>query len=389
MAREYKDKFTLDGRVRPVLGVSPTKVKAVEALLERHLRGDAIASATLKEALTSSDAAFNFAHLATLNFLPNYDVAERQWKKIAGTRPVPDFKPVTLYSLNRSWTDGNGASNVLSANGVHGGAPTIPEGQPYPYAYISGDVQQAAGVTKKGFKTDWTLEARINDGINSLDSLPAEMLQVSLDTEEEEVFGALTTQTPVGSALAGGLVPTGATVVPNAKFSRDAIIRAMIEVSARQINNTNIQVAGGWNLLVPIGQALFVNYVLNQTLQSFETNGTAGSVPNFLYQINGGYNPLASVDVIETAWVTGDAWYLMPKPGATKRPVLERLSLRGYETPQLFVENMTGSYVGGGAVSPFEGSFTNDTITLKLRQFGGGIVWDNGAAIVKSSGAGV
>lgn len=381
MKREYKDKFTLDGRVRPVLGVSQTKVKAVGELLERHLRGDAIASATLKEAMTSSDAAFNFAHLATLNFLPNYDDAERQWSKIAGTRSVPDFKPVTLYSLSKSWTDGNGDSQVLSS---HGGAPTIPEGNIYPYAYIAGDVAMGASVTKKGFKTDWTLEARINDGMNSLDSLPSEMLQVSLDTEEEEVFGALTTQVPVGSALAGGTVPTGATVPANAPFSRDAVIRAMIEVTERKINGRNIQVNGGFNLLVPVGKAIFVNFVLNQTLATIQTNGT----PNYLYQINGGYDPLAGLDVVETEWLTGDAWILMPKPGATRRPVLERLTLRGYETPQLFVENMTGSYIGGGAVSPFEGSFTNDTITLKLRQFGGGVVWDNGAAIVKSSGAG-
>lgn len=379
--RVYEDGFTLDGRVKLVPGVSKAKVKAVQELMKKHLAGDIIASATLREALTSSDAAFNFAHLATLNFLPNYDEAERQWNKLAGTRPVSDFKPVTLYSLQRSWTDGNGDSQVL---GAHGEAPTIPEGTPYPYAYIAGDVQMGASVTKKGFKTDWTLEARINDGLGSLDSLPSEMLQVSLDTEEAEVFGALTTQVGGGSALAGGEVPTGATVPANAQFSRDALIRAMIEVSERTINGRKIRVNGGWNLIVPVGQAMFVNFVLQQTLLSYQTSGT----PNFLYQINGGYNPLASVDVVESEWVTGDAWYLMPKPGATRRPVLERLTLRGYESPQLFVENMTGSYVGGGAVSPFEGSFTNDTITLKLRQFGGGVVWDGGKAIVKSTGAG-
>ena len=383
--RVYDDLFTLDGRVKPVPGVSKTKVQAVKELLKKHLAGDGIASATLKEVLTSSDAAFNFAHLATLNFLPNYDEAPRQWSTIAGTRSVSDFKPVTLYSLQKAWTDGNGDPQVLGTVGSHGEAPTIPEGTPYPYAYIAGDVQQSASVTKKGFKTDWTLEARINDGLNSLDSLPSEMLQVSLDTEEAEVFGALTTQVGGGSALAGGLVPTGATVPANAAFGRDALIRAMIEVSERTINGRKIQVNGGWNLLIPVGQALFVNYVLQQTLAAVETNGT----PNYLYQINGGYNPLASITPVETEWVTGSAWYLVPKKGATKRPVIERLTLRGYESPQLFVENLVGNYVGGGAVSPFEGSFANDTITLKLRQFGGGVVWDAGKAIVKSTGLGV
>src|SRR5690242_13252467 len=100
--KDYKNKFTLDGRLRPGLGVSERKVAAVRDLVERHLAGDFRASATLMEALTTSDAPFNLAYLATLNFVDNFDEADRSWSEIAGTREVPDFKPVTLYSLNRS-----------------------------------------------------------------------------------------------------------------------------------------------------------------------------------------------------------------------------------------------------------------------------------------------
>lgn len=377
--RTYKNPFTLDGRVKPRVGVNQTKVKAVQELTERHLQGDRIATAQLLEVLTTSDAIFNFSHLTNLNFVPQYDEAERQWRKVAGTRTVDDLKPVSLYSLQASWTDGDGESNVL---GAHGEAPTIPEATPYPYAYIAGEVNQGAKISKKGFKTDWTLEARINDGMRALDDLPSQMLEVSLDTEESEVFGAL-----IGGAtvtLAGGPVPTGATVLPNAAFSRDAIIRAMMELGERTIGGRKIKVNGGYNLIVPVGQAIFVNFVLNQTLNEIQT----GTNPQFVYQVNGGYNPLASVDVIESEWVTGTKWYLMPKPGATRRPVLERLSLRGFETPQLFVEDVAGLYIGGGKVSPFEGSFDNDSITLKLRQFGGGVVWDGGQSIVYSEGDG-
>lgn len=376
--RTYKNPFTLDGRVKPRVGVSQTKVKAVQELTERHLAGDRIASAQLLEVLTTSDAIFNFAHLTNLNFLPNYDEAERNWRTVAGTRTVDDLKPVSLYSLQASWTDGDGESNVLSA---HGAAPTIPEATPYPYAYIKGEVNQGAKVSKKGFKTDWTLEARINDGLRALDDLPQAMLDVALDTEEEEVWGALTGATIPN--LAGGPVPTGATVAANAPFSRDAVIRAVIELSERTILGRKIGTVSGFNLVVPVGQALFVNFVLNQTLTEIQN----GTTPLFVYQVNG-YNPLANVTVVESEWVTGTEWYLIPKPGSTRRPVLERLSLRGFEAPQLFVENVAGLYVGGGQASPFEGSFDNDSITLKLRQFGGGVVWDGGQAIVYSEGDG-
>ena len=106
---------------------------------------------------------------------------------------------------------------------------------------------------------------------------------------------------------------------------------------------------------------------------------------NLIMNINGA-NPLGAVTVIEAEQLSGSEWFLLPKPGATRRPVLERLNLRGYLTPQLFVDNHVGSAIGGGAISPFEGSFEADVITLKLRQFGGGVVWDAGKAIVYSNG---
>lgn len=380
--RTYKDGFTLDGRLRPGLGVSKTKVAAVQSLLERHNRGDDIATATLKEALTTSDAVFNLAYLANLNFLPEYDKAPRNWRTIATTRTAPDLRPITLWSMERKWTnDGEEDANVLNE---HGAAPVVPEGSPYPYAYMSQQsTPQAARVVKRGFKTDWTLESRINDNLGVLDRLPQDMLEVSLDTEEADVWGALVNQVAAygESALEGGNVPNSVDpVLPNAPFSRDALIRAIMELSEREINGRKIQVSGGYNLIVPVGQKVFVEFQLNQSWVSVQDG-------NYTMSING-YNPLAGITVVESEWVTGTEWYLMPKPGNTRRPVLERLNLRGYIDPQLFVANHQGVFIGGSAVSPFEGSFDADVITLKLRQFGGGVVWDQGKAVVYSDGTG-
>lgn len=378
MAKTYKNPITADGRVHKHPSVTPAKLNAVKELLEQHREGSRVATAKLQEVLSTSDAIFNFAHITTLNFLPNYDEAPRVWTQIAGTRTVSDFNPVRLWTLAWDDTDGDGNSQVL---GAHGEAPTVPEGSAYPYVYVTGQTEQSGKLTKKGFKTDWTLESRINDGMGVIDELPRMMVEASLDTEESEVMTPLSA---AGVALAGGTVPTGATVAANAPLSRDALIRAQIELAERTINGRKIQVRGGMNLLVPIGQGIYANFILNQMLTGFEK----GSDPAWIYQINGGYNPLANISVVETEWLTGTAWQLVPKPGTTRRPVVERLELRGYQTPQLFVENVTGNYLGGGAASPFEGSFDNDSITLKLRMFGGGIVFDEGKAIVKSSGAG-
>lgn len=385
MAKKYKNTFTLDGRLKPGAFVTEAKVRKVKDLFERHLSGDRVASATLQEALTTSDAIFSFAYLTNANFIPDYDEAPRTWTQVAGTRTADNLKPLTLYSLTFNWTDGDGDSGVVENVGGRNVAPVVPEGTAYPYAYIAGQTSQGAGAVKRGFKTDWTLESRINDGLGAIENLGPEMLKVSLDTEEADVYGALTTQVGAGSALAGGTVPTGATVPANAPFSRDALIRALIEAAEREINGRKVGTASGYNLVVPVGQALYVNFVLNTALgQIREVDGS----DTFVYSVNG-YNPLAGVSVVESEFVTGSEWYLVPKPGSLRRPVLERVTVRGFETPTLLVEANGGQVVSGSTSSVSEfASFTSDVITLKLRQFGGGVVWDGGAAIVYSNGTG-
>ncbi len=374
----YKNPLTADGRLQKHPLVTAEKVKKVKNLTEAHLLGSKRATAELEEALTTSDLIFSFVQLANMNFLPQYDEAPRVWKQIAGVRTTPTLEKIRLYDMVWDDTDGNGKSNVL---GAHGEAPTIPEGSAYPYVYVTTLADQSGSLTKKGFKTDWTLESRINDGMGMIDALPEMMRNAALDTEESEV---MTPFIAAGTALIGGPVPTGATVAPNAPLSRDALIRAQIELSERTVNGRKIVVNGGYNLLVPAGQGIFANFILNQTLTGFER----GTDPNWIYQINGSYNPLANIAVIETDWLSGSAWKLAPKPGATRRPTIDRLELRGYTTPQLFVENAAGLILGGGQASPNEGSFANDSITLKLRQFGGGIVYDGGVNILNSNGTG-
>lgn len=365
--RTYTDEFTLDGRVKPAAGVTKAKVAAVRSLVEATLSGDRQAKGRLEEAMTTSDAIFSFGHLVNVNVLPQFERAERTWTSIAGVRSVSDFRKPVLYSMSADWSDG-----VLGSGTPNHVAPVVPETAPYPYSYMSGEESATAGVVKRGFKTDFSFERFIDDAVGFIAALPQEMLRVALDTEEYEVYSALIAGAGAGQQVDGGPVPTGGTAVTaNPVLSRDALIRAQIELSQRQVGGRQVRINGGYNLIVPVGQALFVNFILNQTLGAIET----GTDPAFVYQVNGGYNPLANITVIESEYVTGQSWYLVPKPGTTARPVLERLQLIGHESPELRVENATGNYVGGGAVSPFEGSFSNDTATFRLRQIGNGTLW--------------
>jgi hypothetical protein len=374
--------FTLGGKLKAQPGVTEEKVDALRQLVEETMAGNRQARGAFEEAMVSTDAVYNLAYLTELNVLADFpDFENRNWSSIATTRTVSDFRPVTLFSLRPDW----------SANGTLGDgdpvfvAPRIPEGAVYPYAYMEQESsQQVGGIIKRGFKTGFTFESFINDSVGFLQALPQHMQGIALDTDEWEVFNALLTGVTSAEQLDGGEVPfgeTGETVLPNAPISRNALVRAMIEIGAREINDRKIVVSGGWTLLIPAGQRMWVEYILNNVVGPI---GYEDGSANFL--ING-YNPLSGIEIVESEFITGTNWFLIPKANQARRPVLELLRLVGHETPELRVQGNTGTYEGGGAVSPFEGNFDNDTADFRLRMFTKGILWTK-ELVVWSNGTG-
>jgi len=384
MAKEYVNEFTLDGRLKPPVGVTEEKVEALRDLVDETMSGSRAAKGTLEEAMVSTDAVFNLAYLTELNVLGDFDDFEnRNWSKIATTRPVSDFRNVTLYSLRPDWS----AGGTLGAGEPVFVAPRIPEGANYPYAYLEQETnQQVGGIVKRGFKTGFTFESFINDAVGFLQALPESMRMISEDTDEYEVFSALIAGGDATNDLVGGPIPYGettATVLPNAPISRNALIRAMIELSERTINDRKIVVSGGWSLVIPAGQRMWVEYLLNVVSGP---NGFDRPSDGAQFTING-YNPLAGIELIESEFVgTGD-WYLLPKSNQARRPVLELLRLVGHDVPELRVQGNTGTYVGGGNIDPFEGSFDNDSADFRLRMFTKGILWTK-QLVVWSNGTG-
>lgn len=379
--KQYKNPLTLDGKLKLQMGVTPAKVAKVKELAEATMNGDRVAKGVLEESISTSDAIFNYAALVNANVVPDFDRAERTRGQIAGTRTVSDFRAPTLYSLVPEYTPG-----VLGSGTPAHILPVVPEGTAYPYANLEGEVFQMAGIRKRGVKISFTFEAWINDSLGALQAIPESFRRLALDTEEYEVYSTLVTGVGDDQQVDGGTVPTGATVLPNPVLSRDALIRALIELSNREINGRQVQLGGTYNLIVAKGQGLYANFMLNQTLGQLNTNPASGT-PEYVYTING-YNPLAGITVIESEYVTGANWYLVPSVGSTGgRPVLELLRLAGHELPELRVNNATGSYVGGGAISPFEGSFDNDATDFRVRGIGRAILWTP-ALVIWSDGSG-
>ncbi len=369
---DIQDLFTLNGKVKPVTGVTEEKATAASELIDRVMTGDRIAKGILEEAITSTDAIFNVAHVAQVQLLQDFpDDTERNWSSIATTNTVSDFRPATLYSIRPDWS----AGGTLGSGEPVWVAPKVPEAANYPYAYLEQEVnQQAGGIVKRGFKTGFTFEAFINDSVGFIQSLPTSMTDIALDTEEWEVFSALINGVGDDQQLEGGPVPMADetfTVAPNAPISRMAVGRAMIEIANREINGRKVVLSGGFSLIIPSGQRFWVEQLLYSVVGPV-------SVTDGPYEFNvQGYNPLSpgALEIIESEFIPDDAWYLLPKQNSARRPVLQLLRLLGHETPELRVQGNTGTYVGGGAVSPFEGSFDNDTADFRLRMFSKGQLW--------------
>lgn len=367
---EFQDDFTLDGRIKPAnRNVTRRKVEAADALLTKAMRGDKIAQGQLSEAFSTSDLPFSVAHLITAVTIPQFDAAERTWASVAGTRTVNDFGPVRLQSLYSS----------LTGSGVHenGGLVRVPESTPYPHITVTGQEAFYAKLAKAGARMTWSWESNVNDVAGFFEQIPTELLQLALDTEEREVYEALVNGTT--NELASQTLPDGTVVPANAPISPEAIWAALIQLQNVEVNGRKVGRASGYNVVVPAGTKDFIEYALNRTIISVQ-DGLVTYGP-------GDMSALSNISIVETSFLTGTQWIVLPKPNAIRRPVLELLRLRGYEQPELRVQANAGNYVGGGVVSPFEGDFEADEIAMRVRFVAGGVLWSTDYSVI-SDGTG-
>lgn len=379
MSKTYANPFTLDGRLPFGPGVSQKKIEAAKTLVERALSGDRIAEGMIREALVStSDFALNFAQLVNATVLPDLDEVERVSSQIAGVRRVTDFRDNYLYGLARSWRPGVVGDGQEDEPLDH--LPTVPEGTPYPEAIFAGELIQGSSARKAGIRTGITWEAIVNDTLGLIQAIPGVFRNLALNTVERDVFRTLIDGATGAQAFAGGTSIDGTVVGANAPLSRAALDVAITQLQNAVRDQYQDRVAGGYRLVVGVGQGRQANFLINNlTLDSIRDG-------NLVLNVSGA-NPLAGIEVVESVYVEGTDWYLIPTPGTTQRPVLDRLVLIGHEEAELRVHNLTGNYLGGSSVPPFEGSFDADTADWRVRLVSGAVLWSP-YAVVWSTGQG-
>ena len=165
-------------------------------------------------------------------------------------------------------------------------------------------------------------------------------------------------------------------VAADPKLSPLGVIAAAMDIESREVNGRKIGTISAYNLFVPVGQKRLFEYQLAQWGRVISVQDGALTLgPDSEIQAL-----FPNVDVRETDRLTGTAWKLIPKPGATKgRPVLDILKLRGYEVPQLRVQNDGGGFIGGGEdkIGPWRISIVDDTAALRYRFIVGSALYDD------------
>lgn len=381
------------GRLEVHPFVTEAKVREMSSLIDvaNSASMDApYARVRLAQSLSTSDAVFSLAQLINLKNLPDYDVADENnnWRKIASVETVDNFKPQTFYTLRANFSNLQyGKDNADNAYV----SPKVAEGDTYQYAYGYTEESIQASIHKRGFKFGVTLEDIINDPTQRIRRIPADMLQIALDTDDFLVFRALqdgAAAAPARQQQAGNAIVGGGAIPKNSPFTAEAARLALQQVSVRTVTVNNevrrVGLAAQYYIVTALGNGDAIQAELdraNSIIQVVNGQVTYGPpTTGLLGRIAG---------VIESEWITSTtAWYLVPAAGTTRRPSLVKLQLTGRTAPEVLVNNFTGTPISGISGSAFElCHFDNDTVDLKLRQFTNSAMITNDQ-LVWSSGLG-
>lgn len=351
--------------------------------LAEALAGDRLAQARLKEAITSDQLAPMFVTAANVRFQEYFASYNTLWGNIATKELLTDFRPASLLSLKDDTTtvpiDNGGYKHPV------GTLPHVPELTPYPT--MSYQAEGAFITTAKhGARIQFSFESFINDEWNVIARFPKDAATLAARTEDLlvllQIFDPVTKSlradvfndanktkadfTGIPDEFTGGTGAGGVGGVKNAALSFDAIVSARYQALAT--------VRDGHSTYVPEGFVLVTSPALAEVAKSYTLINEIRTQVGKRTEIKA--NPLKGLDVLSSDLISvvgGEkAWVLLPKGGrANGKTVLAKTGMLGREAPELRIHNKTGQMLGGGDVNPYEGSFDNDDIEIRIRQIAG------------------
>ena len=319
--------------------------KVVEAglLLKRAEAGNITAIATLQEAFSTSDFPVLLGQGLQATAITAYKDTPKEFEDVVFDTTVPDFNRRRLVDL---W----GADEF----------ERVREGEEYKGG-VKKETSLEHGLGKYGKVAKVTWELFLDRRFSDIADFPRDLAQ-----------GAIKTQ---NSAVADLLVKNGVwnqdffKSVSTLPLTADNLQKAINELAIREnhrdelVDVSNLYLVHGPALRSQV-QALLVH------LEKVEITDTSGTKTVKQVQDNPFRNvvkPLESRSVGKRLGTgSGTAWALIQGKGSDL-PSIIRTNLAGHPEVDIRVENAQGQSLGGGALSPTDGSFKDDTISYRGR----------------------
>jgi hypothetical protein len=326
----------------------------------------------LLEAFTTSD--FQWAAFVVLDreTIAQYQEIQTTSDRWVDTTTVRDFRPKRLTDFTQS------------------GFTLEPVGElaPYPMQDRKGGFEQSISVAKYGRRYALSWESMINDQLDELADLPNALATAAREAEQFKRLSLLlnfnaVTQTGSGPNTGffknytgsfsstnpfAGVNTTPATV----PLTYDNLRAALDAIKQRKnpFNGRPIVLPGRFQLIVPPELEMTARAILAIEYREVTVGGVMTRLGNEVAPM---------VDLVVEPWLTmldkgakaATTWYLLPPTGSNFKALMFA-KLRGHETPEMRVRADTGNSVGGGALSPQDGSFDIDDIQYRVRSVFGG-----------------
>ena len=389
MAKTLLEQVTREGKVQAYSPkLNDAKLIAADQILAGIAEGSNAAIGQFKEHLgarygeaittTGDDFVHAFAQLAQFDIINEWEAAERTWSDAIDTEEVSSFETPQSYSINAV---SEGFRRPNEANKPDHVVPKVPEGSPYPHFVFKGEAAKSGRILKAGGRYDLTFEKIVSDVAGLVPSIPKLITESLLEREEYDAWNGLVQfiDVPTNHLVADETLD-GRTTVTDAPIGYASLAAALKQARQRVVGGQKVKVRA-YNLIVPTGEREVAEWYLN-TFKMTGVEETEGATTRTFSVA--GYNPLAGIQgVVETDYLTGSQWALIPAKGAVRgAQKFYRLGrLRGHIGPELRLQNVTGQYLGGGNVAPFEGSFETDSAAFRGRIIEGGLGWNNQFAV--------
>ena len=328
--------------------ISESLMDKAMTLMENAFRGKWGADKTLAEAFSTSD--FTLAAFAAIDteMLRAYDELPSVWRDYTTVTTVNDFRPKRLLDKWRNTV----------------GFEPVPELTEYPAEDSRGKALYQISVTKMGRRFALSWESWINnEAIQELEDLPAVLARQARESEAINAVSNLIAADRNG--VNTNFFKSGNGNAPGAlALTLDNLDTVLGNMASKKSAVTGKVVASP-DLVVVVPKAL--ERTIQRILAIRTIRRTSGSDE---YEYDNFVNVDYVVEPMLDYWNTGNkaatTWFVVPKP-ASVQPALWAAFLRGHETPDLRVKASGSTRVGGGEVSPLEGSFEMDDIQYRGR----------------------